>query len=70
MSILMIVVMALLFAALSPGVFLWLPFGASRKVAALVHGLIFAVVWHFFQRPISQMLYSIEGMTDEKKDKK
>jgi hypothetical protein len=70
MSILMIVVMALLFAALSPGVFIWLPFGASRKVAALVHGIVFAVVWHFFQRPISQMLYSIEGMTDEKKDKK
>lgn len=62
----MIVVMALLFAALSPGVFIWLPFGASRKVAALVHGLVFAVAWHFLQRPISQMLYSLEG-TDKKK---
>ena len=66
----MIVVMALLFAALSPGVFIWLPFGASRKVAALVHGLVFAVAWHFLQRPISQMLYSLEGFaegTDKKK---
>ena len=61
MSILMIVVMALLFAALSPGVLIWLPFGASRRVAALVHGLVFAVVWHFLHRPIAQLLSSVEG---------
>ena len=64
---LMLVVMAVLFAALSPGVFIWLPFGASRKVAALVHGLVFAVVWHFLHRPIAQLLSSVEGMEDEKK---
>ena len=51
----MIVVMALLFAALSPGVFIWLPFGASRRVAALVHGFVFAIAWHFLQGPISQI---------------
>ena len=51
----MIVVMALLFAVLSPGVFIWLPFGASRRVAALVHGLVFAIAWHFLQGPISQI---------------
>ena len=67
MSILMLVVMALLFAALTPGVFIWLPFGASRKIAALVHGLVFAVVWHFLHRPIAQLLSSVEGMEDEKK---
>jgi len=55
MSIQMIVVMALLFAVLSPGVFIWLPFGASRRVAALVHGLVFAIAWHFLQGPISQI---------------
>jgi hypothetical protein len=64
---LMLVVMALLFAALTPGVLVWLPFGASRKVAALVHGLVFAVVWHFLHRPIAQLLSSVEGMEDEKK---
>ena len=64
---LMLVVMAVLFAALTPGVFIWLPFGASRKVAALVHGLVFAVVWHFLHRPIAQLLSSVEGMEDEKK---
>lgn len=61
MSILMLVVMALLFAALSPGVLIWLPVGASRRVAALVHGLVFATVWYFLHRPISQLLSSIEG---------
>jgi hypothetical protein len=67
MSLLMLVVMALLFAALTPGVLIWLPFGASRRVAALVHGLVFAVVWHFLHRPIAQLLSSVEGMEDEKK---
>jgi hypothetical protein len=69
MSILMLVVMALLFAALTPGVFIWLPFGASRRVAALVHGLVFAVVWYLLHRPIAQLLSSFEGMED-KEDKK
>jgi hypothetical protein len=59
MSVGMIVVMALLFAALSPGVFIWLPFGAPRKVAVLVHGLVFAIAWHFLHRPISQMLSNV-----------
>jgi hypothetical protein len=59
MSIQMIVVMALLFAVLSPGVFIWLPFGASRRVAALVHGFVFAIAWHFLHRPISQMLSNV-----------
>jgi hypothetical protein len=67
MSVHMYVVMALLFAALSPGVLLWLPFGASRRVAALVHGVVFAVVWYFLQGPISQMLSSFEGMDNKKK---
>jgi hypothetical protein len=65
MSLLMLVVMALLFAALSPGVLIWLPFGASRRVAALVHGLVFAVVWHFLHRPIARLVSSVEGMDEE-----
>ena len=68
MSVLMLVVMALLFAALTPGVLIWLPFGASRRVAALVHGLVFAVVWHFLHRPIAQLLSSVEGMDNKKKN--
>ncbi len=66
----MLVVMALLFAALSPGVLIWLPFGASRRVAALVHGLVFAVVWYFLHRPIAQLLSSFEGMDVMEEHKK
>ncbi len=66
MSVLMLVVMALLFAALTPGVLLSLPPGASRIVSALVHGVVFAVVWHFLNAPIAQMLSSFEGMKDKK----
>jgi hypothetical protein len=61
MSILMIVVMALLFAALSPGVFLYLPPGASRRVAALVHGFVFAIVWYFLYDYIFKDSKIIEG---------
>jgi len=47
MSISMTIAMALLFAALTPGVLLYLPPGASIRVAALVHGFVFAIAWCF-----------------------
>ena len=47
MNISMIVAMAFLFAALTPGVLLYLPPGASLRVAGLVHGFVFAIVWGF-----------------------
>jgi hypothetical protein len=55
--------MAILFAILSPGVLIWLPTGASRRVAALVHGIVFAVVWYF----VHEFVESIEGFDDKKK---
>ena len=55
--------MAILFAILSPGVLIWLPTGASRRVAALVHGIVFAVVWYF----IHEFAESIEASKDNKK---
>ena len=62
MNVIMLIVMALLFAALSPGVFIWLPSGASRKVAALVHGVVFVVVWYFLHKH----LWRISSMFEEK----
>jgi hypothetical protein len=50
MDLIKYVAMAILFALLSPGVLLWLPFGASRKVAAIVHGLVFAFAQRFLPR--------------------
>jgi uncharacterized membrane protein YphA (DoxX/SURF4 family) len=63
MQIVKYVIMAILFAILSPGVLIWLPTGASRRVAALVHGIVFAVVWYF----VHEFVESIEGFDDKKK---
>lgn len=57
MDLIKYVAMAILFALLSPGVLLWLPFGASRRVAAIVHGLVFAFVWYLAH----EMIEKIEG---------
>jgi len=39
--------LVLLFVALTPGVLLTLPKGGSRLTVAFVHGLVFAVLYHF-----------------------
>jgi hypothetical protein len=62
MQVVKYVVMAILFAILSPGVLIWLPIGASRRVAALVHGIVFAAVWYL----IHGFVERIEGYEDKK----
>ena len=64
-----LVVMALLFAILTPGVLVYLPPGSSRRVSALFHGVVFAVVWYFIRGPVLRLLSSFEGM-ESKDDKK
>lgn len=56
MTIIMIIVMAILFAVLTPGILLYLPPGSSLGVAAITHGVVFAIVWHFIHKPIAQMI--------------
>lgn len=65
MSILNIVVMVILFVALSPGIFLYIPSGSSKKVAALVHGLVFALIWYILME-----FTSLDGFTEGHKKKK
>lgn len=55
MNLIMLIVMAILFAALTPGVLLYLPPKSSLGVAAVTHGIVFALVWHFIHKPIWQM---------------
>jgi hypothetical protein len=71
MQIVKFVAMALLFALLTPGVILSLPMGASRKVTAIVHGCVFALVWYL----ATELLDTMEGFSeiatpDEDKKKK
>jgi hypothetical protein len=56
MDFVMLIVMAILFAVLTPGVLLYLPPKSSLAVAAVTHGIVFALVWHFVHKPIAQMI--------------
>jgi hypothetical protein len=60
MQIVKFVAMALLFALLTPGIILSLPMGASRKVTAIVHGVVFALVWYL----ATEFLESLEGFSE------
>ena len=56
MDFIMLIVMAILFAVLTPGVLLYLPPKSSLPVAAVTHGIVFALVWHFVHKPIAQLI--------------
>lgn len=61
-SYLMSVFTALLFIALTPGVLLTLPSKTSSKiVVAVVHGLIFALIYHFTHKAVWEVLHKYEG---------
>ena len=63
MQVLMSLFIAVLFVALTPGVLLTLPKGGSKMTVALVHGLVFAVVFHLTHKTAMRMLY--EGFQAE-----
>lgn len=47
------------FVLLTPGVLIWLPPKSSRLIAALLHGLLFAVIFHFTSKPVWNMTSSM-----------
>lgn len=49
---------AALFVALTPGVLVTLPSKGSKLTSAVVHGLIFAVVYHLTRKAVSHFLRS------------
>ena len=50
MNLLIDLYIALLFIVLTPGLLLTLPSGASKLTVAVVHALLFTVVYHFTHR--------------------
>jgi hypothetical protein len=46
-NFLFLLYLAILFFVLTPGVLLRLPPGGSKMTVALVHTIVFAIVWHF-----------------------
>ena len=69
-SIVVTLYIALLFVLLTPGVLLRLPPKVSLLTVAIVHGLVFALVFHFTHRVVYRM--SMEGFVnhEEKEEKK
>jgi len=58
---------ALLFVVLTPGVLLTLPSKASGKlVVAIVHGAIFALVYHFTHKAVWEWTRKYEGFENSK----
>jgi len=62
MKLFMTLYLVALFVALTPGVLLTLPKGGNKMTVAVVHGLVFAVVWHFTHRMAFR--YSMSGFQD------
>jgi len=61
---------ALLFVVLTPGVVLTLPSKASSKlVIAIVHGLVFALVYHFTHKAVREWTRNYEGFPSVCSDK-
>jgi hypothetical protein len=50
--------LALLFFVLTPGILLSIPPGGSKMVVALTHAVVFAIVYHFTNRPVMNALMS------------
>ena len=61
MNVVVTLYVALLFAVLTPGVLLTLPKGGSKLVVAAVHGLVFAVVYHFTHKAVWKLSLSLDG---------
>jgi hypothetical protein len=55
MNLYMPLYIVLLFVLLTPGVLLYLPPKASLLTAAIVHGIVFAVVFHCTHRMVSRL---------------
>ena len=52
---------ALLFVLLTPGILLTLPKGGNKMTVALVHGLVFALVWHLTHKMVWRVSMGMEG---------
>jgi hypothetical protein len=70
MSLVTSLYLALLFVALTPGVLLSLPPGGSKLTVAVVHGLVFAVVYHFTHKAVWRATAHMDGFQNMEEKKK
>jgi hypothetical protein len=62
MNLFLTLYVIILFVALTPGVLLRLPPKGSLLTVAIVHGLVFALVYHFTHKIVYRM--SVDGFED------
>jgi hypothetical protein len=63
MNLVVFIYMVLLFVVLTPGILLSLPSGASKKIVALTHGIVFSLIWWLTHRYVWELSLNLEGMT-------
>jgi hypothetical protein len=61
---------AVLFFVLVPGVLLSLPKGGSKYTVAVVHALVFGLVFHVTHKLVKRAAYRLEGFEEMKPTKK
>ena len=61
---LMSLYVALLFIILTPGVLVRIPKRSSLLIAAIVHGIIFAIIYHLTHKYIWNHTYGMRTMYD------
>lgn len=74
MNLLMIAFTVILFVLLTPGVVLSLPPKGTLVTMAVVHGLVFALIYHFSHKAVSALStqmddYQMDGFDDMEEDK-
>jgi hypothetical protein len=61
MNVYMSLYLALLFVVLTPGILLTLPRKGSKLTVAVVHGLVFALIYYLTHRFVWQLTAGMEG---------
>jgi hypothetical protein len=63
MNLTMTLFTTLLFVLLTPGLLLRIPPGGSKLTVAIVHGLVFALVYHFTHKMVWRYSMGYEGFS-------
>ena len=67
MILVIAIYMVVLFFVLTPGILLTLPSGASKKMVALTHGIVFVAIWWLTHKYVWKLSLKLEGMTNPTK---
>jgi hypothetical protein len=61
----MFIFSALLYYVLTPGIFITIPSKSSKKIVALVHGLVYSIFWYFTYNIVFNVTVGFKTYTEE-----